>query len=665
VDTSLADTLVGRVLDGRYRIQERIARGGMATVYRALDTRLDRLVAVKVMHSTLAEDPEFVSKFTREAKSAARLSHPNVVAVFDQGSDGGVVFLVMEYVDGATLRDLIRERGRLSPRQSLDVIAPVLSALDAAHRAGIVHRDIKPENVLISSEGRVKVADFGLARAIAASHLTATTGLLIGTAAYLAPEQIEHGVADARTDLYAAGIVLYELLTGTPPYVGATPMAVIFKHVHETVPAPSLVRPEVSKPLDALVLDATRRDPEERPPSADALLEQLEAVSRTLPPEPLDLTQQTQVINQHLTTILRSDPPAGGPAKTLVAPPAWPPAPVPKKAPPGRPRKQVSWWRGWRLAVLLLVIATLAAGAIGAYLGLSERNGHSPGASSATTSAAGAPTTAAAPAQVALPNLVGKTQDEATQLAQGLNVVIDPSPVFDDKVPANSVVSQVPAFTDGAMVDPGATVTLTLSKGPQTYPIPAAALVGQTPDQAAATLVAAHLTLGKQSTDYDPTVPAGHVIKATTDAGTPLPAGSPVDVDVSKGPAPVAVPDETGKTRTAALADLKAAQFTSVAVTFAFNDTVASGHVVSQTPKGKEMAQTTADVSLVVSKGPELFAVPNLKGLSAETAKAKLVAMGFKYHTQQLPNGPGNVLTTIPGPGAMRARGTVITLEIF
>ncbi|MDX6206170.1 MAG: eukaryotic-like serine/threonine-protein kinase, partial [Frankiales bacterium] len=275
MDTTLADTLLGRVLDGRYRIQERIARGGMATVYRALDLRLDRPVAVKVMHPTLAEDADFVSRFTREAKSAARLSHPNVVAVFDQGSDGGVVFLVMEYIDGATLRDLLRERGRLSARQSLDVMAPVLAALEAAHGAGIVHRDIKPENVLIAVDGRIKVADFGLARAIADANLTATTGLLIGTAAYLAPEQIEHGTADPRTDLYAAGIMLYELLTGRPPYVGATPMAVVFKHVHEQVPAPSLVRPEVPRQIDALVLDATQREPADRPPTAGELLEQL------------------------------------------------------------------------------------------------------------------------------------------------------------------------------------------------------------------------------------------------------------------------------------------------------------------------------------------------------------------------------------------------------
>src|SRR3954454_1112792 len=223
VDTTLADALLGRVLDGRYRIEERIARGGMATVYRGVDLRLDRPVALKVMHSSLAEDPDFVSRFTREAKAAARLSHPNVVAVFDQGSDNGVVFLVMEYVDGATLRDLIRDRGRLSPRQALDVMKPILSALDAAHRSGIVHRDIKPENVLIAGDGRIKVADFGLARAIAASQMTATTGLLIGTAAYLAPEQIEHGTADPRTDLYAAGIMLYELLVGKPPYTGPTP----------------------------------------------------------------------------------------------------------------------------------------------------------------------------------------------------------------------------------------------------------------------------------------------------------------------------------------------------------------------------------------------------------------------------------------------------------
>ena len=341
---------------------------------------------------------------------------------------------------------------RASPSTSSRRCSP---ALDAAHRAGIVHRDIKPENVLISSEGRVKVADFGLARAIAASHLTATTGLLIGTAAYLAPEQIEHGTADARTDLYAAGIVLYELLTGTPPFVGATPMAVIFKHVHETVPAPSLVRPEVSKPLDALVLDATRRDPEERPPSADALLEQLEAVSRTLAPgavgpDPADPGDQPAP-HDHPAHRAAGQRPGQDPRRTAGVAAGT----RTEEGRSGQPSAQAGQ-----------LVARLATGRDPAghrhgggrrdrapTSGCASATGHSLASNSpAATSAAVAATTAAAPAQTTLPNFVGKSQADATALGQqfNLNVVIDPTQVFDDKVPAGSVVSQVPAYADGS-----------------------------------------------------------------------------------------------------------------------------------------------------------------------------------------------------------------------
>jgi serine/threonine-protein kinase len=255
------DPLVGRLLDGRYRLDKPLARGGMATVYTATDTRLDRVVAVKVMRPALAEDPDFVARFAREARAAARLSSPEVVAVHDQGTDPstGTAYLVMEYVAGRTLRDVIRDTGPLSPTRALGYLEPVLRALAAAHAAGLVHRDVKPENVLLGDDGRVKVADFGLARAIETSNLTATTGLLIGTVAYLAPEQVEHGTADPRTDVYAAGILLWEMLTGTPPYAGDSPMSVAYRHVHDDVPSPSEVVQGIPPAVDALAVRATRR----------------------------------------------------------------------------------------------------------------------------------------------------------------------------------------------------------------------------------------------------------------------------------------------------------------------------------------------------------------------------------------------------------------------
>ncbi len=258
-----SDPMVGRVLDGRYRIGPRIARGGMASVYEATDIRLDRTVAVKVMHPGLGDDDEFAARFVREARSAARLSHPNVVAVFDQGDDEDTVFLAMELVDGHTLRDVIRKEAPMPPARALALIEPVLSALAAAHRAGLIHRDVKPENVLIADDGRIKVADFGLARAVSTeTQHTATGGVLIGTVSYLAPELVVDGRADARADVYAAGVVLYELLTGAKPHEGESPIQVAYKHVHEDVPPPSRLAPGLPAYVDALVARATARDRE-------------------------------------------------------------------------------------------------------------------------------------------------------------------------------------------------------------------------------------------------------------------------------------------------------------------------------------------------------------------------------------------------------------------
>ena len=283
METTVTDPLVGRLLDGRYRVSSRVARGGMATVYRATDARLDRVVAVKVMHPGLGDDADFARRFVREARSAAQLSHPNVVAVHDQGEDDGLLYLVMEYVEGWTLRDLMRERGPLQPGDALALLEPVLCALAAAHAAGIVHRDIKPENVLISDDGQVKVADFGLARAVtAASATTATGGLLIGTVSYLAPEIVLDGAADARCDVYAVGVLLTEMLTGRRPHEGDSPIQVAYKHVHDDVPPPSRVLAGLPPSIDDLVLQATTRQPEGRPADARELLRQVRQVRQEL-----------------------------------------------------------------------------------------------------------------------------------------------------------------------------------------------------------------------------------------------------------------------------------------------------------------------------------------------------------------------------------------------
>src|SRR4051812_18902205 len=275
--------MIGRVLDRRYRVGPRIARGGMATVYEATDLRLDRVCALKIMHPGLGDDDEFASRFVREARSAARLSHQNVVGVFDQGDDDGTLFLAMEYIPGHTLRDLIRKEAPMSPAKALAVIDPVLSALAAAHQAGMIHRDVKPENVLLADDGRVKVADFGLARAISAeTQHTATGGVLIGTVSYLSPELVVDGKADARSDVYAAGVVLYEMLTGRKPHDGESPIQVAYKHVHEDVPPPSHEIRGIPAYVDALVALATARDRELRPADARVLLHQVRRVRAAL-----------------------------------------------------------------------------------------------------------------------------------------------------------------------------------------------------------------------------------------------------------------------------------------------------------------------------------------------------------------------------------------------
>ncbi|MEY4102598.1 MAG: hypothetical protein RIR88_732, partial [Actinomycetota bacterium] len=267
------DPMIGRLIDGRYQVKSRIARGGMATVYVATDLRLERRVAVKIMHGHLADDSAFKARFVQEARSAARLSHPNVVNVYDQGQDSEMAYLVMEYLPGITLRDLLKDYGKLTPEQTVDIMDAVLRGLAAAHEAGILHRDLKPENVLLADDGRIKLGDFGLARATTAN--TASGQALLGTIAYLSPELLTRGEAGARSDIYSVGIMMYEMLVGEQPFKGEQPMQVAYQHANDKVPAPSAANPAVPAELDAIVEWATARNPEDRPENANQLLEQL------------------------------------------------------------------------------------------------------------------------------------------------------------------------------------------------------------------------------------------------------------------------------------------------------------------------------------------------------------------------------------------------------
>ena len=612
----LADPLVGRSLDGRYQLERTIARGGMATVYLATDTRLDRTVAVKVMHRALADDPEFVARFTREARSAARLSAPEVVAVFDQGTDTvgdgatGMAFLVMEHVQGRTLRDLLRERGALSPARAVAVVEPVLRALAAAHAAGIVHRDVKPENVLLAVDGRVKVADFGLARAVESSGLTATTGVLLGTVAYLSPEQVEKGVSDERSDVYSAGVLLWELLTGTPPYSGETPLSVAYRHVHDDVPAPSTVVSGVPASLDDLVVRATRRDPAARPVDGGAFLAELRAAATGLPDvEPVSLVQEHATL-----AIPRPET-------------ARPETPLP--ATPRAPRRR----RRGRVVALVVVLLSLLAAGGGWWLG-SGRYTETPSVLTLTFAAA-----------------------EARLTGDGFSVRRLPD-AFSATVPAGQVVDQDP--DPGARVRRDGTVGLVVSKGPDLRAVPAQ-VVGSTLAAATALLTRAGLTVGTTTEAFDANVDKGLVISSDPKPGQKLRPGTAVKLVISKGVELLPVPDVQGDSEQEATATLRRAGFL-VSVTQQFSESP-KGQVLDQSPS-RGTAPRGATIALVVSKGPDLVAVPQVVGLSQDEAEDVVRAAGLKSKVRKIP-GPGVVRSVEPGEGTMVRRGSTVTLYVF
>ena len=645
VDTQVSDRLVGRVLDGRYRVGARVAKGGMATVYQALDMRLDRTVALKVMHDGLGDDAQFTRRFVAEARAAARLSNPNVVAVFDQGDDDGTLFLAMEYVPGRTLRDVIREEAPLSPARALDLLTPVLSALSAAHDAGIVHRDIKPENVLISDKGAVKVADFGLARAVSASGNTATQGLLMGTVSYLAPELVTDGSADARSDVYSAGILLYEMLTGNKPHSGDTPIQVAYAHVHNDVPPPSLEQPDIPPYVDALVQRATARDRDLRPTDARVFSRQVHrvrsALDEGLPDDPEltgDLTVPIQQIRQDSgyddgytrgEVVVESQPPVRH--DTIVVP-------VDRGRPTGAPVKAPQPQRRSRGPIALIAILALAIG-IGTaawYYGIHRYT--------STPALVGmAPAAAAAQAEKAGLKTSLDNQDYSEDVPQGLVMRTDPA--AGDRIRKNGDIG------------------LTVSKGPERYRVPQ--LVGLQLDAAQQALSPIKLITGQIQEQYSETVPQGRVIAISPKFNTVVKPGTAVNFAVSKGKRPISVPDLTGKPYRDAREKLRNLGFTVTRST-QYDEKVPEGNVISQTPNSGTLFAKDK-VSLVVSLGPPLVEVPNVKRKTTNEAQQILTAAGFKVSVQKAPFNLGLNIVAAQNPGAGQKvkPGTTITITVL
>jgi serine/threonine-protein kinase len=603
-----ADPLVGRLLDGRYRLDRPIARGGMATVYTATDTRLDRVVAVKVMRPALAEDADFVARFAREARAAARLSSPEVVAVHDQGTDPstGTAYLVMEYVAGRTLRDVIRDSGPLSASRALSLLEPLLRALAAAHAAGLVHRDVKPENVLLGDDGRVKVADFGLARAVETSNLTATGGLLIGTVAYLAPEQVEHGIADPRTDVYAAGILLWEMLTGTPPYDGDSPLSVAYRHVHDDVPSPSTLVQGIPPAVDALAVRATRRDPDQRPADGGAFLAEVIAARSTLPAAAMD-TQPTLIV-----------------PRPVVAPTGK--EPVVDTIKPHRRRRT-----GLMAGIVIAVLALLALGG-GWYLG-SGRYTHAPSVLK-----------------------ISQTAAEKKLAAAGLHSRIGPAE-FSDTVAKGLVVRQDPDPNERVRKD--GTVTLFLSKGADLRAVPN--VVGSTVAIAAANLKSAGLVKGEEIERFS-NAAKGLVVATDPAVGTQLRPGAVVKLIVSKGPELIPVPDVQGMPEAQAKDTVNKAGFKYTTIQV-FSDTVPVGVVADQSPSSGN-APRNSSITLQVSKGPELVVVPDLNNVDRDDAVRQLEALGLRADVTRFGGGK-KVHAQSPSPGTQVRKGTVVKLLVY
>jgi eukaryotic-like serine/threonine-protein kinase len=612
------------IIDGRYRVLSRLGSGGMADVYLAHDQLLGREVAVKVLHHHFAEDQEFVERFKREASSAAALSHPNIVGIFDRGEWNGTYYIAMEYVAGRSLKALVRETGPLDPALAIDTVIQILRAARFAHRRGVIHRDLKPHNVILDEEGRARVTDFGIARA-GASDMT-LTGSIMGTAQYLSPEQAQGYAVSAASDIYSVGVILYELLTGVVPFEGETAVAIAFKQVSAAPRPPSELNPALPPSLDAVVLRALAKDPIERYADDDELIAALQVEREALPsyvpadghyPEPLAQPYEPA------TGIMFAAPGGVG-----IYQEDYPPA-------EDEQRRRRNRWVLWTVLATLLI----AAAAVAAVLLLS------PGG------------------KVTVPEVVGQSEQSATATLRRAGLDPVPSLQPSSTVPSGVVISQSPQA--GKRIEKESRVNIVVSGGPASAPV--TDVEGLSAADAMSKLRKAGFK-PRTTDETSPTVAAGKVIGTNPPAGTEKQLGSPVTVIVSSGPAPVKVPDVTGDSLEAAGATLTNAGLQVGTVTKRVSATASPNTVISQSPSTGASVKAESKVNLVVAQAPKEIAVPNVTGESQTLALVTLGQAGFKPKTTDAQTSEaskvGTVLTQSPAAGSKAPKGSVVTISV-
>jgi serine/threonine-protein kinase len=632
--------LTGELIDNRYLLKHVVAAGGMATIYFALDLRLDRPVAVKIMHPHLANDEDFVGRFIREAKAAAALAHPNIVAIQDQGwNEGGVpaVFIVMEYIEGFTLRDVIAEQGALGVNESLRYFAPVLSAMSAAHKSGILHRDIKPENILISKDGRVKVADFGLAKgAQLGSTLTVESSVILGSVSYLSPEQVERGLSDMRSDVYSLGIVLFEMLTGKKPFDGESPIQIAYMHVNENVAAPSTLNPAIPAELDEIVLKATANNPDKRFKDAGEMHEQALAVLTKLDPKRRQMSLELDIpipkgkspkgkrekrdkfdIIKNITTQL--DLKRGNAMRETSG--------------TAKGKRKVSTRVKRNRAIALLIVLLI--------IGTSWYRISGPGN------------------KIAIPSLAGMSQTQAATAVAELGLKIgEVQEVFSEDVPKGKVITSNPP--GGGRVEVAGEVLLIVSKGKDRIEVPE--LVGLTVEEAAAALKSKNLKVGRVSEKFSDTFEAGLLINGNPVSGTPVRKDSSVDLIISKGLEQVELTNFQGKTSDQAQSELTSAGLI-VNSKYEYSDSIPIGTVISQTPSDVTSVGKGEKIELVISKGPSKIFIPNVYSLSELAATKILEDLGFVVKPKYIAK--KKLVTNIsPKPGTSVSPGSTVTITL-
>ena len=646
------DPLIGRLIDQRYRVTRRLARGGMATVYVAQDERLERPVALKVMHPHLAESDAFVERFHREARAAARIVHPGVVSVFDQGVVSGQGFLVMELIDGTNLRALLNAQGAFTIPQALRYTTDILEALRAAHRMGVIHRDIKPENILVPTDGPAKVADFGLARAVSEGS-TSATGNMLGTVAYIAPEIALTTEANARSDLYSVGIMLYEMLTGAVPWADESPLQIASHHVSEDVPSPSATLPWIPREIDDLVAALTARNPANR--CADAS-DALDLVARAAASIPFDIanrraevahedsqsgSETTALNTEVMPTQLTQAMPAPAVTTATALPTATAVTTVHASTPTETPSAGELPAKMSTRAILLAVIAFLliVAASFGGSWWWTE---YGPGS------------------YLTMPTTTGRDLADVQADLGAIGLASSVEEEFSDDVQSGIVTHSDP--DGGSSVHKSTNVQLYVSKGIDMKDVPN--VVGKGQDEASRTLADAGLALGAVTDAYSEEVPPGQVISQSVAAGTSLAHDSTVDVVLSKGREPRTVPTLTGKGASAAKSSIEALGLVA-SPTEAYSDTVPEGQVISQQTREGSTVYRGDSVSYTVSKGPEMVTVPDVVGLQRQEAHDKLEGAGFTVQEDLILGGFFNtVRSSDPAGGSKVKKGSTVTISV-